>query len=103
MSRSSTISAPSRNRTSRRARSANGSRASPPSQNEFRQVGVLGERADLGADIVAVDRHGGIGRLVGGGEADLLEQALQHRMEAPRADILDRGVDLFGERRDLVD
>ena len=42
------------------------------SEDELRQIGVLGEGADLVAYIVAVDRDERAFGPVGGGEADLL-------------------------------
>src|SRR5205823_11372268 len=59
-------------------------------QDEARQVGVFGELADALADIGLVDHDFGAARLIRGGEADLLEQALEDRVQPARADILDR-------------
>src|SRR5262249_49485656 len=62
-------------------------------QDEFAEVGVLGEGRDAFLHVLGVDGDGGAGA-VGGGEADVLEQALHDRVEAAGADVLDRGIDL---------
>ncbi len=74
--------------------------ALPASQNELGQLGVLGEGADLVAHIGAVDRDERAFGPVEGGEADLLQEPLEDRVQPPRPDILDRGVDLLGEESD---
>ena len=63
------------------------------SENVPRQVGVLGQLADPFAHIGAVDGQALAGA-VGGGEADLLDHLLQHRLQPARADVLHRAVDL---------
>src|SRR5581483_9208802 len=72
-------------------------------QNKARQIRVLGEGGDAVADVGFVDRDRRALGLVRGGEADLLEQPLEDRVQAAGADVLDRGVDLLGEAGDLVD
>ena len=47
----------------------------------------------------------GLAGAVGGGEGNLVEHPLHHRLQPPRADILDRGIDRdrdIGERVDAV-
>src|SRR5580692_850480 len=80
----------------------------PPStttslEDEPRQIAILGEIADVVLNVGGVDRDGGAGGLIRGGEAHLLEQALQDRVQTPGADILDRTVDLLGKAGDLLD
>src|SRR6185503_14550621 len=66
------------------------------------EIGVLGERADALLHIrgVDVDRCAGA---VARREADLLQQPLHYRMQAPGADILDRAVDIGGKRGECID
>ena len=61
------------------------------------------ERADLVADIGAVDLDESTLGPVRGGKADLFQQPFEDCVQAPGADILDRGVDLLGQQRQFVD
>src|SRR5205823_9437500 len=85
------------------SRNAGEGLSSRPLQNEPRQVGVFREFADPLADIALVDGDRGAARLIRRGEADLLEQALEDRVQPARADVFDRGVDLLGQQCDFVD
>ena len=61
-------------------------------QNKPAQIRVLGEVADVLLHIVGVDLDG-LAVAVGRGEGDFVEHALHHRLQPPRADVLDRRVD----------
>src|SRR6516225_10474861 len=52
------------------------------SENEFGQIGVLRERADLVADIGAVDLDESTLRPVRGGKADLFQQPFEDCVQA---------------------
>src|SRR6516162_2655455 len=77
-------------------------RCSPCLQNELTEIGVAGERRHALAHIGSVD-HDLLPRPVGGAEADILQQALQHRVQSPGADILHAAIDLGGEIRQRID
>ena len=67
-----------------------------------RQVLVLRQVGELGVDRGAVEAHrlaGAVRRV----EAHLVEQALHHRREAPRADVLGALVDVEGDLGDAPD
>ncbi len=72
------------------------------SENELGQIGVLGKVLHALADIGGIDRYR-LSGLVRGGEADLVEQSLHHRMDTPGADVLDRAIDFGGEPRYFFD
>ena len=63
---------------------------------------LLGEVADVLLHVGGVDDDL-LALLVGGVEGDVVEDALHHRREAPRADILDIGVHLHGDIGDGLD
>ena len=65
-------------------------------QNELRKIGALGERTDAIANIGAVDVHLRPLRPIGGGKADLFEQALENCVQAPGTNVFDGRVDFFG-------
>src|SRR5262245_30615178 len=73
-----------------------------PLQDEPRQIRVLGEIADVLVHVGGVDRNGLAGA-VGGGERDLVEHALHHRLQAARADVLDAGIDLHRDVGNGID
>ena len=56
-------------------------------QNKPAQIRILGEIADVLLHVGGVDLHGLAGA-VGRGERDLVEHALHHGLQPPRADIL---------------
>src|SRR5262249_52057694 len=58
------------------------------SENEPAKVCVLGEIADVLVHVSGVDCHRVAGT-VGRGERNLVEHALHHRLQPPRADVLD--------------
>ena len=62
----------------------------------------LASSSTRGAHIGAVD-HELFARPVGGREADLVEHALHHGLQPPRADILDARIHLGGDVGDRVD
>src|SRR5579863_6425672 len=74
----------------------------PTSQNEPAQVDVGREVADVALDESGVDADL-FAAPVGGGEAHFVEHPLHHRLQASRADVLDRPVDLSGEPGDRPD
>ncbi len=55
-----------------------------------------GEVADVALDELRVDTNLLAGP-VGGGEADLVQHALHHRLQPARADVFDRSIDLGGD------
>src|SRR6185437_1002160 len=55
------------------------------SQDEARQVGVLGQIADVRLHEGGVDLHS-LARPVGRGEGNIIEHALHHGLQTPRAD-----------------
>src|SRR5262249_37765772 len=63
------------------------------SQNVAREVLVLDERGEMPVDVRGVDAVA-LTALVRGLERDLVEQPLEHRVQAPRADVLGALVDL---------
>ena len=67
-------------------------------EDESRQICVAGEIADVVLDILGVDRDA-LAVAVRRGEADLVEDPLHHRLQAPRADVLDAGIDRHREAR----
>ena len=69
----------------------------------FDRSASLARSPTLAADVVARRSSTVSPRAVGGGEADLVEQLLHHRLQAPRADVLDARVDLGGEVGERVD
>src|SRR5690348_1635125 len=93
----------------RGSRSAPGRRSSTDccgatgaSQHVAAEIGVLGDSAELLLDEGGVDDQG-LAAPVLGLEAHLLEQFLHHRLEPPRADILDRFIDLGGDAGERLD
>ena len=68
-------------------------KAAPPSEDEFGQIGVLGQIAHSRAHIAGVDPLDLAGAL-GGGEGNLIQQAFHHRVQAASADIFHRPIDL---------
>src|SRR6476660_4151456 len=66
------------------------------------QIGVAGEVSHGLLDIVRVYRDA-LAALVGRGEGNLVEDALHHRLQAPRADVLDARIDLDRDRGQCVD
>ena len=71
-------------------------------QNKPAQIRVLGEIADVLLHIGGVDLHRLAGA-VGGAERNLVEHALHHGLQPPRADVLDAGVHQHGDVGDGVD
>ena len=74
-----------------------------PSEDELRQVGILGQFPHPARAPSRRRWSTGAAGLVGGSEADLLEQPFQHRLQAPRADVLDAAVDRLGQVGDRLD
>src|SRR6266513_2109807 len=72
------------------------------SENVARQVLVLRQLAQPGVDVSGVDRHRSRPALARV-EGNFLEQLLQHRVKAPRADVLGLLVHLEGDLRDAAD
>ena len=81
---------------------AGGAQGNGALQNKPAQVGVLGEIADVLLHIGGVDLHRLAGA-VGGGERNLVEHALHHGLQPPRADVLDAGIDQHRDVGDGVD
>ena len=71
------------------------------SQNKLAQVRVLRQIADMLLHIGLIDRHRFAGA-VRGRIADVIQHPLQHRVQPPRPDVLDRGVDLGGDIRNSL-
>lgn len=67
-------------------------------QNKLRQVRVLRQVAHVLLHVSLVNRHRFAGA-VRGRVADVIEHPFQHRMQPPRPDVLDGGVDLGGDIR----
>ena len=70
-------------------------------KDEFRQIRIARKIADMAFDKCGIDGDR-IARLVGCGEAHLVEHPFHHRLKPARPDILDRAVDFggdIGERR----
>ncbi len=58
-------------------------------QDKLRQVGILGEFADVLVDHIGIDGDG-FALAVGGGVADVFQQAFHNRLQAAGTNILDR-------------
>src|SRR5665213_4267110 len=72
------------------------------SEYEPRQISVLGQFPHTGIDVGCVDRDG-LAAAVAGGEADLFDDLLQHRLETSGADVFQRAVHGFGRVGEGVD
>ena len=72
------------------------------SKNKPAQIGVPGEIADVLLDKRRVD-FDPLAEPVGGGKAHLVKDPLHHRLQTPRANIFDRGIDLHRDPRHRID
>ena len=68
-------------------------------EDEFREIGVLGQHTHMGFDIGVVYQHL-LARTVGRSVAHVIEQAFHHGLQPSGADVLDTRIGIGRDLRD---